>query len=265
MNKNLLYLAFIAFYLTACSTKSTDPQPSNPVQGKHQLLSSVVTEANGGTTEIDYDYDNQNRMIGMHSKSINAPYADVADHVYTYDNDGNLIKSKITRGKDISIFDYIYKNGVPVLVKYSQPGNPSQGHTLDISVQNNQVIAHTITTPAGEHATVDFTYQNQNRISEVNKAYSPNNLLTFTLTFNDEYGTHNSPYLFSGSKWILPDVPYANKNELTRETINNDGSITIDTYQYTYNNQNYPVKAKLSSTYSGNNNSVITYTYVDAK
>nr|WP_067061266.1 hypothetical protein [Mucilaginibacter sp. L294] len=263
MRKTLLITLF-ALSFCACTKSGSNPHPTSPDDDK-LLVESVTTSYTDGNYIIDYKYDTENHLIDMNSHVTGNIYEDVAHHAYTYDNQGNLTKSTITRSGDVSVFDYIYSNGAPIKVAYSQPGKPSQGHTIDITTANNLVSTNAIHTPSGESATVDYTYTNNNKVKEVNKSFSPGGDLTFTLTFDDEYGTKKNPYLYSGNKWFLPDVPFANKNELLKETGINNGPITVDTYVNTYNEQGYPTTVEATrTTTAGTTKSTITYKYKKA-
>jgi hypothetical protein len=261
-------IALFALSISACTKSGDGPQPTTPDDSKKEklLVESVTTTDSNGSYIIEYKYDAKNHLIDMNSLATGSVFNDIAHHVYTYDTQGNLTKSTITRTGDISVFDYTYSNGEPIKVAYSQPGNSSQGHTIDITTANNLVNTNAISIPSGESATVNYTYNNSNKTKEVNKSFSPTGDLTFTLTFDDEYGTKKNPYLYSGNKWVLPDVPFANKNELLKETVVNNGSVTVITYANTYNQQGYPTTVEVTmTTTAGTTNSTITYKYINAR
>lgn len=262
MRKNLL-LILLALSFSACQKNDSNPQPT---EDDKLLVESVTTSNSDGSYIIDYKYDATNRLIELNSHVTGNAFGDVAVHIYTYDNQGNLIKSTINRNGAISIFDYTYSSGVPTNVAYSQPGNPSQGHTIDIVAMNNIVSENAIHTPSGESATVNYSYTNNNKVKEVNKSFSPGGDLTYTMTFDDEYGTGKNPYLYSGNKWVLPDVPFANKNELLKETGSNNTAMTVTTYANTYNKEGYPTTVAVTAvSASGTRKSTITYKYINAK
>lgn len=266
MRKNLLLASLIAISFSACTKSDTDLQPKNPeALDKHLLVASVVTDYGNGTYEINYNYDEQNRLTGMQSKVTGNAYGDVANHVYEY-YQGNLLKSTITRSGIKYIFNYLYTNGVPMTVGYSSPDDNSQAHTIATTAEGSFLTDYNISASNGELAKTKFTYANGNKIKEVNQSLSNTGAVNFTLTFDEEYGTKKNPYLYSGSKWLLPDVPFANKNELLKETSSNNGAIRITTYTNSYNKQGYPVTAQASVvTESGTTHSTITYKYIAAK
>ena len=266
--RKIFFIALFTLSISACTKSGDGPQPTAPDDSKTEklLVESVTTTYSNGSFIIDYKYDAKNHLVKLNSHVTGNANGDIADHVYTYDNQGNLLKSTITRNGDISVFDYTYSNGEPIKVAYSQPGNPSQGHTIDITTANSLVNTNAISTPSGESATVNYTYGNSNKTKEVHKGFSPSGDLDFMFTLEDEYGTKKNPYLYSGSKWVLPDVPFANKNELLKETVVNNGSVTVTTYLNTYNQQGYPTTVEAAmNTATATTNSTITYKYINAR
>jgi hypothetical protein len=270
--RKILLITLFAIILAGCKKNDSTPKPVDPngpddnSKTDKLLVESVTTTYSDGSYIIDYNYDAKNHLVKMNSHTTGNTFDDVADHVYTYDNQDNLTKSVITRSGDVSIFDYTYQNGIPTAVTYSQPNHASQGHTIDITTNGGVVTGNTIHTPSGESATVLYNYTDNNKLVEMNKSFDAVGNLTFTLSFNDEYGVKKNPYLYTGNKWVLPDVPFANKNELLKETVSNNGPMTVYTYKNTYNQQGYPTTVETTMyTAAGITNSTITYTYITIK
>lgn len=202
----------------------------------------------------------------MHEKS--APLHDypTTDHVYTYDSQGNLSRSAITRTNDKYAFDYTYKDGAPTFVSYTDFSGAANNHALDIATANNFVTRHTYHTPSGESSVTTFTYTGGNKQIEDINSYSPGGIKSYSTNLTDEYGTKKSPFLYTGSKWMLPDVPFANQNDLVKETASNNGLGTISIYINTYNKQGYPISVDEARTSGGKTTHIFTtYKYIDAK
>lgn len=263
--KKILLFSVIAISLLSCSKKNDVIPPKEENQTETKLLiDSVITDNDGYITIQKIKYDNLNRMTEMTYHNVvengNLP----AKYIYTYDVRGNLIRSEFTlEGGSTIAYEYTYKDDLPIHIKLSQQG---QVHMYDITVQNNQETGYKAKTLTGEVSTAAYTYENQNLASAYYESFSSTGAKTSTISFSEEYGTHKSPYLYSGYKLLLPGAPqYAGKNELLKESILYNGDKTSNTYQYTYNKQGYPVKAQLTSISSTNSNSTITYKYINAR
>ncbi|MEO7212208.1 hypothetical protein [Mucilaginibacter sp.] len=266
MKKTLLF-AFICIMLFGCKNDSNEPTPAQEVK---QLVESVTTiENTGGRTirvVLTYEYDNSNKMTAMHER-----YDDHAgpnsDHVYIYDGQGNLIKSTITREGTISIFDYTYKDNAPVSVAYSMPANASDFHNIAITTANLVVTNHVITTiPSEGKGTVAYAYINGNNTTENNEHLTSAGVKEYYFNFTREYGTRKNPYLYSGYKWILPDLQFANKNEIIKSSyVTSDGTVVPTVYNNTYDSNGYPTVVQASTTGGSVSNSTITYSYIKAK
>jgi hypothetical protein len=264
--RKVILILLIALSFSACHKNDMDPKPTNPNDDK-LLVKSVTTTYSDGSYIIDYKYDTKNRLIELNSHITGNADGDVANHVYRYgDQNGLLITSTITRGGTIHVYDYSYTyDGMPSVLTYYQPGK-TMDYSVGVAITNNNVSKYTFQTPPGDISTIDYTYANNNKVKEVNKSFSHEGDLVFTLTLDDEYGIKKNPYLYSGNKWVLPDVPFANKNELLKETSINDDQITITTYANTYNQQGYPTTVEVTQTSNSKiTKSTITYKYIKAK
>ncbi|OOQ61901.1 hypothetical protein [Mucilaginibacter pedocola] len=266
--KKTLLSALISIALFSCQSGSNEPAPVQ--EEDKQLVQSVTTvETSAGKstrTVLTYEYDNSNRMTALHER-----YDDHAgpnsDHVYTYDGQGNLTRSTINREGTVSIFDYTYKDGAPFSVAYTMPANASDFHSLAITTANGVVTNHVITTvPSEGKATVVWEYAKGNNTAENNSHFTSSGVKDFFANFNREYGSKKNPYLYSGYKWMLPDMPYANKNELIESSsVNNAGTGSVTAYTNTYDSNNYPISVQASTTGGFTSTSTITYTYIKAK
>ncbi|MES2063780.1 MAG: hypothetical protein V4456_17775 [Bacteroidota bacterium] len=273
--KKILLIALVALSFAACKKIEDKIEPEQPAPivdkvatSEKQLVDSVIIVKQEGTFVITYKYDNNNKITNMHESTFSPPGLDAdIDHVYTYDTQGNLIKSVITKGGNISTFTYTYQNGEPTLVSYSEAANPTKAYTIDVTVQNNQVTGNIIHKYSGESTEVSYLYKNGNKIIENTNSYSLAGVKTTFATFNGVYGISKNPYLYSGNKWVLPDVPFANKNDVYKtSTSKDDSEFTMSTIRRNYNAQNYPILAleqiilndKISSFYT-------FYKYINAK
>ncbi|TWR31143.1 hypothetical protein FPZ43_01290 [Mucilaginibacter pallidiroseus] len=259
--KNFMALAIVALSLSAC-TKNNDTQPDVNTEPNKLLLDSVITYTTSGKIVTDYDYDSNNNLIAAYESESDSYSTSVVKHLYTYDAQNNLVKSVITRGSSIATFNYNYQNNIPTVVDYTNTSETPATFTTKITVQNDKVSVSETTSPNGDGGITSFLYNEQNLIKESVQSKTS----SYNQTISYDFGTNHNPYLNTGNKWKLPDVPYANKNEILTETSLNNGSSSTTTYTYAYNQDGYPTKGLQRRTNSaGSKETVIEYKYIKAK
>jgi len=108
MNR-ILQLILIIILFSACK-KGNDQKPE-PSTEKKLLVDSVIAYVNGKITTIDnYDYDNRNRLVFLHSKQDPL----FSKTTYTYDDQNHLIGAKRTYSfTNYTIYGCSYKNNIP--------------------------------------------------------------------------------------------------------------------------------------------------------
>lgn len=279
--KKLLLLFLLCLSLGACKKDSTTPDPTTPDDNggttnpseKQLVKTSVQTSANGKNTTT-YTYDSSNRVVSVRVEFAGAATT-LDEYAYTFNADGNVSKqTHIRNGKTVT-YDYTYVNKAPTLLTFTDPTSAANNYTVKLTYNGTATTSGTFYnlstgTPPVEQAgsTETFEYQNQNFVKQ--SSVSPG--VSFLTTRTYEYGTKKSPFLYTGDKWLLTYVPFANKNDLIKEVYTTNGSVQTTTYTNTYNNQGYPVNviANSSQVISGISapqvsQYTIAYTYVNAR
>lgn len=264
--KKHLFIALVSASLFACKKSSN---PINPIANDRQLVDSVITLLKTFSADakkvIHYEYDSKNRVTVLHENYFNYP-SPSGDHIYEYDVRGNLVRSTINRSGKTSIFEYTYKDDVPVSASYREPASPSNNYDLVFTVENGLITHSVIAIGSGGTAKVTYEYANGNHTNEIYQSFSASATKAFTLTDSYEYGSKKSPYLYSGNKWFLPDVVFANKNDNVKTTsLVDGGSPSVVYFTNAYDKNGYPTTVTTVGAPGTTADELITYKYIPAK
>lgn len=264
--KKILLVTLISVSLFACKKGSDIVAPIDEDKKLIDSVTILITAFSPDAKKVVHcEYDNENRMVALHEKYYNFP-GPTADHTYTYDAQGNLVKSTVNTSGNISTFEYTYTGGAPTSVLYKDLANPANNHTFSITTQSALVTGKVNTAASGEKETTVYLYSNGNSTTETDELFSASGTKTHTLIFNYEYGSNKNPYLYSGYKWLLPDVPFANKNEVIKSSTSNDGSSpAFIFYTTTYDKNGYPLTVTTVGAPGVTAGSFTTYKYIYAK
>jgi hypothetical protein len=239
-----------------------------PISDK-QLIDSVTLYIGTGVNKFDYNYDNKNRLIDLHLRASGSTITD-ADYLYTYDDENKLIRSVVTTDRTIATYDFSYENKIPVLVTYADASNPKNNLIIKLKNNGSQITDWTefssATLPEKEGTTSKYIYENQNSTSQI-MLFPPESGGKVSNTTNTEYGINKNPFIYTGYKWRLPGITFANKNDQLKETSVGIPGTTIRTSTYTYNKQGYPITQLIKSSTDGGpiSDTKYVYKYIDAK
>lgn len=229
MKKTLSSLIILfAVIVTSCQkvndSNNTEIEPQKP---KTLLLAKQTYEDDKGNV-LSYDtytYDDKNRMIS------NTYYSyDVERYTmkFYYNSNGDLVKSydgRRTTGKDSVFFHYNYKNGVLQSVTEGNNTTP----TFKFEVSNGKVTKLMY----GSYYQL-YTYKGNN-INTIENNSSVNTYI---------YGNKKGPFSSSGYKLYIPNIIYADDNDLTKISAVLKGSkdTSNTTFDYeNYNESGYPL------------------------
>jgi hypothetical protein len=253
MKKLYLSLLFIIILVYGCKKDGKNP-------AVHLLIASQnITDYYPGDSTLTYQktmqYDNMNRLTSV-TYNYGARYY-LAYQYYSYDANSDIIKMTDVEGTTdtTEVVTYDYQDGIPVSTYYSAEGSANPVLEATYTVSKNKVTGTTFTN-SGNPATETITYNGNNY-----NAFTYDNGTTYTYT----YGTHISPYLYTGFKYCLDYLSYViNDNEILEEKVAyNTGQVEDYKYNYTYNSQGYPVTEQYTN--GGTLEATVTFSYISAK
>ncbi|MDB5128032.1 MAG: hypothetical protein JWQ85_2264 [Mucilaginibacter sp.] len=237
----------------------------------------MVDSYNGSTTE--YSFNDKNQVIKVHKSSIYTTL--FQDFVLAYNADGTLNRLENAGQYSYDYLNFSYNYGKLTGINHIFPSNPAVNSAIELKTNELGTI--------GTISTMIYSYVNgeEYAINDIAFEYLNGNLVKLTVKdagafFSGsvyEYGDKKSPYLYSGDTFNMFNVfdmftqsmmPFASKNEITKETCMNYSEMTTYVYSYTYDSEGYPTKANVKSTYIKHNvpeiqSGTIEYTYINAK
>jgi hypothetical protein len=203
MRKTLL-IVLLALSFSACKKNDVSKNPPDKL-----LVKTITFTYPDGDEILEYNYDSKNHLSGLSYHTTGSLHSGVAGYVYTYDSDGNIIKTVATNNGTANVINYAYVNGVPITFTNEIPGNPPIYRITNIITANNQVIGTSIQHPGEGMSKQRATYNNGNLVTEITEDFSAIGALIYTYMVNSEYGTKKSPFLYSGNKWNLSYTTYS--------------------------------------------------------
>lgn len=272
--KKFLLITFIAIAFIACKKNGNTNSPTKPDDTtptvKKKLLSKTVNTNFRNITTFEYKFNDKNQLTGIHSFANNSTFVG-SDFVFTYNTDGTLKRQERTTDGVYSYRDFSYDNGLPSLITNVDPAKPTETYTIKLSTDDHLLLSGTFYYPpinglAAHTSTSTFEYLNDNLI----KTASVDDAGLYYSESTNEFGTKKNPFLYSGTKFNISVIPFASKNEVTKETQIANGRKTIIEYTYTYDGDGYPIKATTFTTFDVNSvpptaTGTIEYSYIDAK
>ncbi|GAO41061.1 hypothetical protein [Flavihumibacter petaseus] len=238
--KKIIYLAagVALLSLGSCSKDKNDkPDPGNG--GERKLVKMTKTE-NGQETIYNLSYTAGNKLQSVISTDNNE------STVFTYDNEGKLIKVEESDSDFKNIYTYTYQGGLPSTGTFKswqktagEPDELIEDDQLEYTLTGNQVTKIKTIFGLNEGASADFvlSYQNGNLAKvAVDGIYHYEALFT--------YGT-NKPVMPPVSTFVLDhagfSLQFVSKNEIKTASWDFDGT-EMDyeiTNTYTYDANGY--------------------------
>jgi hypothetical protein len=226
------------------------------------------------TTE--YSFNDKNQMIKVHKYAMNRAFTE--DRVLEYNADSTLNRIENVGPDSYDYLNFSYFYGITTGINHIFPSNPAVNSAIVIKRNELGTISGMIYSYSnGDEYVINdiaFEYLNGNLVK-----LSTKDAGAFFSGSVYEYGDKKSPYLYSGDALNMfnvfymftnPMMPFASKNEITKETCMNFTETTTYVYSYTYDSDGYPTKANVKSTYIRQNvpelqSGTIEYTYINAK
>jgi hypothetical protein len=251
--KNLyLLITLIVVLSSGCSKSGESPQ-------RMLIASETVTDYYPGDSTLTYkvsmQYDNQNRLTNV-TKNYGPQYL-IAYYTYSYDANSNVISlAQVDGTNPIGVITYKYLNGVPISAFYQAATDPAPTEAAEYETFNNNKITAVDYPNGGNPITETLTYNKDNYNQVI---YSDGTEYQYT------YGTHKSPFLYTGFKYILYKISYViNDNEiLVQKVTEPSGAVYNYTHVYQYNSQGYPTRDQESI--NGTLNTTVDFNYTPYK
>lgn len=256
MNKIIFFLVIVAS-LTSCEDTYFPGYPDTPLDDSILLKQVIVTYIDEDTYTVDYTYDG-NRLISM-SESDDI---DTIFNEYIYENDLLVRVNNFYEGEleTYSELEYDSNNKLLAYIVYYEYSGSAQKYVF--TYNPDTTVTETIYGGDYESQTILqdvylYSFEGDNIISEVSIEDSDE--------YHYTYDTKNSAYknIFAIDVLNLLGVDFGGLEEHSNNLISitevYDGMSYTDVYEYSYNQQSYPVTA--SSFFEGELDSTLEYFY----
>lgn len=226
--RSAMVMAILSAMLFQC--KEDDPAPIvcymtslTEVQGGNVYLQTIsynedntvgmVSYIGGGLiTTVTYSYGPEGRAISADYVGVGLP----AKETFEYDDSGNLIKAEFRVGSTLSTSEYSY-NSDGQLVQAIFKGNNYE-ETDDYVYPDNTTK---------NYSSVNYSYRVGSVTTEGSNEY--------------EYDDKHNP------KHRIPGEALISKNNTVRKKATIGGNVSVTNYDYTYNDNGYPISTTIST------------------
>lgn len=266
--KRILFLSGLLIVLFSSCEKAKEAEIIDTTKEKKLLVDSIITLNEARSQIIDYDYDDKNRLISYKQQYPNNPGSSSDRYDFVYNSKGDLIKTNYVYGDGyLMTNDFVYNaTGTPLKATHKATNYPSGNYETEFTVANGSVTNKKNINEWADEAEA-YLYNNKNQVSKTYNRYSDIPDRVYAASIKYEYGTKNNPFKYTGNKWFLPDIPYANQNELLKATLSDNGIPVVTVYENSYNKEGYPTHVKVTETRFETQvtHSEIYYKYITAK
>lgn len=248
----LLFTLCITFF--ACSSESTDTPDEENDDDNVLLKKSIETDADGITETTTYTYDG--------NKLISVDYEDGWKNIYTYEDDLLVREDQYTDNELTAylILEYNTDNKIANFKEFFLEPSGLEGIAYKNVFIFNDDNTLTIENYSGDFnsqnasSSIDtFTYNGKNIITIENNSSSQN---LYNASYDDKNGMFKNVHAIEVLN-IITELSefsasiYGNTNNPTSiEGIYSQE--TLDSYEYTYNDNDYPETAIYKDFYLGN-------------
>lgn len=270
MKLNQLLLLLLSFTLFTCNIESVDI-PDVMIEEEEQTNDGVLVKKiiyNKGT---DDEYTETFNYDG--NKLISVDYGDGWKNVYTYDSDDNLVKDDWFESNELIASVALEYNSDDKVAMYTETffegsGLEDRKYKHIITHNNDNTLTNEVYV---SYSSADFELYFVKTINLNGKnitKISDDDGFELIYTHDDKNGAFKNIYAIEVLNFLSENefgaLIYGNTNNITRRLenlIDGGNSDTYDdTYEYTYNEKNYPVTAIFTSEFGRDSGNVTVET-----
>tara|TARA_R110002050_G_scaffold97971_2_gene203620 strand:+ start:5901 stop:6704 length:804 start_codon:yes stop_codon:yes gene_type:complete len=258
----LLFTLCITFF--ACSTESTEnPDEKEETEDSTLLKKTIETDSDGITETTIYTYDG--------NKLISVDYGDGWKNVYTYENEKLVREDQYADNESVAYLTLEYNtNGKLSSIKefFLEPSNLNGAHKYILKHNNDnsiniEIYSGDFNSQTNLFTTYTFSYNGKNIFKiEDDDISSPE-------YYNAIYDSKNGMFKNVNAIDVLNIITELSEfSAPLYGSTNNPTSIagiyhqeSLDTFEYTYNDNNYPKTATYQDSYQGSINYTATIEY----
>lgn len=242
-----LLVACFALSLGSCSKDNENCDPDDdespcyvgPSAGDKLLL---IAEKRNGKTELEFEYDDQNRLVVKQIFPSDGSSAIISQHI-SYNSAGLIIAIDNRRAAE-----HIYREEY----SYGSNGKPVSGVWLYPDDDITVYLTYTYT----KNTVMETTTDTEGTVTGHNSySFDENgNPLLISISLGQhastvhEYGNYdNKPYRYTNYPWSwkLRSVNNAQNHKITAHSTDGATLIVDQLWKYTYNDAGYPIHAEI--------------------